>query len=40
MTSDWKDDEKLDAALRSLVVNSLEHKEIFGLNYRNFSNCE
>ena len=30
-SSDLKDDEKLEAALRSLVATSLKHKEIFGL---------
>ena len=34
--SDWKDDEKLEAALRSLVAINLKHKEIFGLVCRDF----
>ena len=38
--SDWKDDEKLDATLRSLVVISPKHKEIFGLACRDLSDYE
>ena len=34
--SDWKNDEKLQAALRSLVATNLKHKEIFSLAYRHF----
>ena len=33
-SSDWKDDEKLETALRSLVASSLKHKEIFGFIIR------
>ena len=40
MTSDWKDDEKLEAALRSLVATNLKHKEIFGLVCRDFPDYE
>ena len=29
--SDWKDDEKVEAALRSLVVTNLKNKKIFVL---------
>ena len=36
MASDWKDDEKLEAALRSLLMTSLKHKEVFGLVCRDF----
>ena len=28
---DWKDDEKLEGALRSLAAINLKHKELFGL---------
>ena len=38
--SDWKDDEKLEAALRSLVATILKHKEIFGLVCRDFPDYE
>ena len=34
--SDWKDREKLEAALRSLVATNLRDKEIFGLACRHF----
>ena len=38
--SDWKDDQKLEAALRSLAVTNLEDKEILGLVYRDFPDYE
>ena len=38
--SDWKDDEKLEAALRSLAATNLKHKEIFGLVCRDFPDFE
>ena len=38
--SDWKDDEKPEAALRSLVATNLKHKEIFGLVCRDFPDYE
>ena len=38
--SDWKDDEKFEAALRSLVAINLKHKEIFGLVWRDFPDYE
>ena len=38
--SDWKDDEKLEAALRSFVAINLKHEEIFGLVCRNFPDYE
>ena len=38
MTSDWKEDEKLEAPLRSLVATNLKHKEKFALVCRDFLN--
>ena len=38
--SDWKDDEKLEAALRSLVTTNLKDKEIFSLVCRDFPDYE
>ena len=40
MTSDWKDDEKLEAALRSLVATNLKLKKTFALVCRDFVDCE
>ena len=39
-SSDWKEDEKREAALISLEVNNLKHKEIFGLVCQDFSYSE
>ena len=39
-SSDWRDDEKLETALRSLVATNLEHKEIFGFVCRDFLDYE
>ena len=38
--SDWKDDEKLEAALRSLVATNLKNKEIFVLVSWDFPDYE
>ena len=38
--SDWKDEEKLEAALRSIVVINLKHKDMFGLVCRDFPDYE
>ena len=38
--SAWKDDEKLEAALRLLVAINLEYKEIFGLVCPDFVDYE
>ena len=38
--SDWKDDQKLEAGLRSFVATNLKHKEIFGLVCRDFLDYE
>ena len=39
-SSDWKDDEKLEAALRLLIATNLKYKEIFGLVCRDFPDYE
>ena len=38
--SDWKDEEKLEAALRSILAINLKHKDIFGLVCRDFPGYE
>ena len=38
--SNWKDDEKLEAALRSFVAINLKHEEILGLVCRDFPDYE
>ena len=38
--SDWKDDQKLETALRSLVATDLKVKDLFGLVCRDFPDYE
>ena len=38
--SDWKDDEKLEVTLRTLVAANPKHKEIFGLVCPDFPDYE
>ena len=38
--SDWKDEEKLEAALKSFVATNLKHTEIFDLVCRDFLDYE
>ena len=40
MTSYWKDNEKLEVTLKSLISTNLKHKEIFGLVCRDFPDYE